>query len=72
MIDEPGSFAGMIISPIPDLGPDANNRISFAILFNDTAICLSAPCVSTIASWAANASNLFSALIKGNPLIDAI
>ena len=41
MIDEPGSFAGMIISPIPDLGPDANNRISFAILFNDTAICFS-------------------------------
>ena len=61
----PGSLAGIIISPIPDLGPDAIIRMSLAILFSDTAVCLSAPWVSTKASCAAKASNLFSAVIKG-------
>ena len=43
MIELPGSLAGIIISPIPDLGPDAIIRISLAILFKDTAICFKAP-----------------------------
>jgi hypothetical protein len=38
IIDEPGSFSGMCISPIPDRGPEANIRISFAILFKDTVV----------------------------------
>jgi hypothetical protein len=48
MIEEPGSFSGMINSPIPERGPEANIRMSFAILFN--ANCFNAPCDSTIAS----------------------
>ncbi len=55
----------MIISPIPDLGPEAIIRISFAILFKETATCFKAPCVSTNASCAAKASNLFLAVING-------
>jgi hypothetical protein len=33
-------FSGMINSPIPERGPEANIRMSFAILFNETANCL--------------------------------
>ena len=50
MIEEPGSFSGIKISPIPERGPDANRRMSFAILNKLIANCLIAPCVSTIAS----------------------
>ena len=49
-MDEPGSFDGIVISPIPLLGPDANKRMSLAILFKETANCFNAPCDSTIAS----------------------
>ena len=46
MIDEPGSFSGMLISPMPLRGPLASQRTSLAILFmlaaqvfgNDVAI----------------------------------
>ncbi len=65
-MEDPGSLAGMLISPIPLLGPEANILMSLAILFKETANCLRAPWLSTIASCAANASNLFSALIKGD------
>ena len=68
MIELPGSLAGSVISPMPDLGPEAIIRISLAILLSATASCLRAPCVSTIASCAANASNLFLAVTKGNPV----
>ena len=68
IIELPGSFAGIEISPIPDRGPEAKRRISLAILLRDTAICFKPPWVSTIASWAARASNLFSAVIKGKPV----
>ena len=61
-----------MISPIPLLGPEASNRMSFAILFNETAICFKAPWVSTIASCAAIDSNLFFALIKGKDVNFAI
>ena len=46
--------------------------MSLAILFKETATCFKAPWLSTIASWAANASNLFSAVIKGSPVKLAI
>ena len=72
MIEEPGSLAGIISSPIPERGPDAIKRISFAILFNETANCFKAECVSTKASCAAKASNLFSAVINGKPVKSAI
>jgi hypothetical protein len=42
MMEEPGSFSGNCISPMPDLGPEASILISFAILFKDTAICFKA------------------------------
>ena len=32
----------MIISPIPERGPEANKRMSLAILFKDTAIVFNA------------------------------
>ena len=66
MIELPGSLAGITISPIPDLGPEESNRMSFAILFKETANCFKAPCDSTTASCAAKASNLFSAVINGS------
>jgi len=37
-----------------------------------TANCFSAPCDSTIASCAANASNLFSAVTNGKAVYSAI
>ena len=43
MIELPGSFAGRVISPIPDLGPEAIILMSLAILFSTTANCLRAP-----------------------------
>ena len=42
-MDEPGSFAGITNSPIPDLGPEANILMSLAILLVDTANCFKAP-----------------------------
>ena len=43
IIEEPGSFSGIKISPIPLLGPEANIRMSLAILFKETATCFKAP-----------------------------
>ncbi len=69
MIDEPGSLAGRIISPIPERGPEPRRRISFAIFIREAASTFIAPEISIIASWAARASNLFSAVSKSNPVI---
>ena len=44
MIDEPGSFSGMLSSPNPARGPDASQRMSLAILNKLTASVFSAPC----------------------------
>lgn len=41
--------------------------MSLAIFINEQARVLRAPLVSTNASWAANASNLFGAVTKGRP-----
>ena len=43
IMDEPGSFSGIKISPIPERGPDANKRMSLAILNKLTANCFNAP-----------------------------
>ena len=64
MMDEPGSFAGSIISPIPDLGPEPNQRMSFAILNKELAMTLRAPDNSIILSCPPRASNLLSASSK--------
>ena len=64
IIDDPGSFAGSIISPIPDLGPEPSQRISFAILNKELAITFSAPDNSIILSCPPRASNLLSAVRK--------
>ena len=61
IIDEPGSLAGIDISPIPLLGPEDNILISFAIFIKDTAQPFNAAEALTVASFAANASNLFLA-----------
>ena len=43
IIEEPGSFSGKDNSPNPDRGPEPKNRMSLAILNNDTATVLMAP-----------------------------
>ncbi len=68
MIDEPGSFSGMLSSPMPLRGPLASQRTSLAILFMLAASVLSAPCALTKASQAAITSNLFGAVTKGSPV----
>ena len=69
MILLPGSFSGRLSSPNPHRGPDPKYLISFAIFMNETARTLSAPEASTMASWAARASNLFGAVWKVSPVI---
>ena len=65
MIELPGSFSGILISPIPDRGPDASHRMSLAILCKATASTFRLACAATIASQAASAANLFGALTNG-------
>ncbi|MCY1374442.1 hypothetical protein D9M69_617830 [compost metagenome] len=65
MIDEPGSFSGMLSSPMPLRGPLASQRTSLAILFMLAASVLSAPWACTSASTLAMASNLFGAVTNG-------
>ena len=72
IIELPGSFAGMRISPIPQRGPDASQRTSLAIFMQAAASCLSAPLAATKASWLARAANLFGALTNWWPLISLI
>ena len=68
MIELPGSFSGREISPSPHLGPEARNLRSLAIFMMEQATVLRAPETSTMASWAANASNLLGAVTKGRPV----
>ena len=72
IIELPGSFSGIFISPIPLRGPELNIRMSFAILKQLMAVRLMAPCNSTIASWAARASNLLGAVTNGKAVSCAI
>lgn len=61
----PGSFSGNDNSPKPLLGPEARNRISFAIFIKLHASTFRAPDTSTIASWAANDSKKFGDFLNG-------
>ena len=44
MIEEPGSFSGIRISPRPERGPEASQRTSLAIFIRAAASVLIAPC----------------------------
>ena len=68
IIELPGSFSGNCNSPIPLLGPEASNLISFAIFLHETASVFKLPWNSTNASWQANASNLFGAEVNVHPV----
>ena len=59
MIELPGSFSGMRISPSPERGPEASQRTSFAIFINEAASVFSPPLQKTISSCAESAANLF-------------
>ncbi len=43
MMDEPGSFSGMVSSPSPHRGPLASQRMSLAIFMRPAASAFSAP-----------------------------
>ena len=68
MIEEPGSFSGMWISPRPSRGPDASQRTSLAIFIISAARALIAPCAKTNSSLDVRAWNLFGAVIKSLPV----
>ena len=72
MIELPGSFSGIEISPMPHRGPEASQRMSLAILKRAIARPRSAALTSTMASWAARAENLFGADTNGWPVSLAI
>ncbi len=69
MIELPGSFSGILISPRPDRGPLASQRTSLAIFISAPASPRSAPCRCTSASLAARASNLLGAVTNGRPVV---
>jgi hypothetical protein len=43
MIELPGSFSGIVISPSPERGPEASQRTSLAIFISVVASVLRAP-----------------------------
>ena len=72
MMDDPGSFSGMVISPKPQRGPLDSQRTSLAILFRLPAKVFNAPEANTSASRLASASNLLGAVTKGKSVSSAI
>ena len=68
MIELPGSFSGMAISPMPQRGPLARSRTSLAIFMSAAASDLRQPWAFTIASWVASASNLLGAVTNSQPV----
>ena len=68
MMEEPGSFSGMKISPNPHRGPEASQRTSLAIFIRLAARAFKAPWVKTRASLAVRAWNLLGAVRKGRPV----
>src|SRR5206468_9490644 len=72
MIELPGWVEGMLISPIPQRGPLASQRMSFAILVRLTAMVLSWPLASTMPSFEAWASKWFFASTTSMPVFFAI
>ena len=55
IIDEPGSFSGMVISLREQRGPLASHLISFAIFIRSQASALTAPCAKTSSHLEVNA-----------------
>src|SRR5579863_1230152 len=72
MIEDPGSFSGMDISPNPQRGPEASQRMSFEIFISEAASVSIAPCAKTISSCAESAANLLPCERKGSPVSSAI
>ena len=68
MIEEPGSLAGMRISPMPQRGPLASQRTSLAILFRAPAAVLSAPDTATSPSLPAIEAKRLGASTKAMPV----
>src|SRR3954452_4633912 len=71
MIELPGCRLGIEISPMPQRGPEASQRMSLAILVSEAAIVLRAPEVSTAASLPAIASKRLGAGVNGQPVRSA-
>ena len=71
MMDDPGSFSGMRISPRPSRGPEASQRTSLAIFIISAARAFTAPWANTISSLLVSAWNLFAAVRNSFPVIRA-
>ncbi len=52
MMEEPGSFSGIVSSPKPQRGPEASQRMSLAIFISAAAIVFKAPLAKTSSSCA--------------------
>ncbi len=72
MIDDPGSFSGIWISPMPQRGPLASQRTSLAIFISAPASVRSEAETLTSASCAESAKNLLSAERNGSDVSAAI
>jgi len=68
MMDDPGSLAGKEISPMPQRGPEASRRVSFATFMSPAAVVFSAPDRPTSASCAAMPAKVFLAGRKSRPV----
>ena len=71
IIELPGSFSGIVISPSPHLGPLASHLISLDIFSRSQASALMAPWENTSSSFELKAWNLFSALANSSPVISS-
>ena len=72
MMELPGSFSGMLISPRPAARARRQPADVVGDLHQRAASVLSAPWAKTSASWPAKASNLFGAVTNGSPVSAAI
>ena len=68
MMEEPGSFSGMKISPRPSRGPEASQRTSLAIFIMSAASAFSAPWAKTSSSLLVRAWNLLGAVTNRFPV----
>ena len=68
MMEEPGSFSGMVISPSPSRGPEARKRMSLAIFIRSAARAFRAPWANTSSSLEVRAWNLLGAVTKSFPV----
>ena len=72
MIELPGSFSGMMSSPMPLRGPEAYQRTSLAIFMRASARTRRAPETWTRASWAPRAAKRLSAWVNSMPVSSEI